>query len=101
MKKKKKRGKIKIALTQENNNIYNNKLNKQYTEATKETEESNYIDINNKRNKALDIKTKDINLSFISNMSENEKKYEKANIKRVKGFTLIQNKYDKECELLK
>ena len=99
----KKRQSNNIPLTQENkNNIYNNNnIIKQYTEATKETEESNYIDINNKKNKTLDIKTKENNLSFISNMSENEKKYEKENSQQLKGLNYIQNKYIREKNLLK
>ena len=99
----KKRKNNNIALTQENkNNIYNNtNTTKHYTEATKETEESNYKDINNKRNKILDIKTKENNLSFISNMSENEKKYEKENSRQLKGLNYVQNKYIKEKNLLK
>ena len=99
----KKRKNSNIALTQENkNNIYNNTNTiKLYTEATKETEDSNYKDINNKRNKTLDIKTKEKNLSFISNMSENEKKYEKENSRQLKGLNYIQNKYIKEKNLLK
>jgi hypothetical protein len=59
------------------------------------------IDNKEKRTKTIDIRLKYNNISFISNMSENEKKYEEENIKRVKGLTLIQNKYDKECKLLK
>ena len=59
------------------------------------------IDNKEKRNKTLDIKIRFNNISFISNMSENEKKYEEENIKRVKGLTLMNNIYDKERNLLK
>ena len=87
-----------MALTIENN-LTN--INKQQTEATKETEESNYMDKKERRNKTIDIKKNDNNLSFISNMSENEKKYEKENTNPLKGLKCIQNKFIRETNLLK
>ena len=78
-------------LIKENNTI---NINNQLTEITKETEES--------INKFLDKKIKDNNnISFISNMSENEKKYEKENIKNIKGLNYIQKIFIKEKNLLK
>ena len=76
LKEEKKRQANTIGLTQEN---ISNTINKEITEATKPTEESNYMDKKDKRSKTLDIKIKENDLSFISNMSENEKKYEKKN----------------------
>ena len=98
----------KVALTIENslsntkkmeNTLINAK--KQYTEATKETEESNYVDKRETRSKTIDVKINENNLSFISNMSENEKKYEKENTKPLKGLKYMQNKFIKESNLLK
>ena len=90
-------------LTQENKTTKKQKhklKRKESTKAVKETMKGT-IDNKEKRTKTIDIRLKYNNISFISNMSENEKKYEEENIKRVKGLTLIQNKYDKECKLLK
>ena len=90
-------------LTQENKTTKKQKhklKKKESTKAAKETMKGT-IDNKEKRTKTIDIRLKYNNISFISNMSENEKKYEEENIKRVKGLTLIQNKYDKECKLLK
>lgn len=87
-----------IGLTQEN---ISNTINKEITEATKPTEESNYLDKKEKRSKTLDIKIKENDLSFISNMSENEKKYEKKNKKPIKGLNYMLTNLNKENNLLK
>lgn len=94
----KKRQANNIGLAQENINI---NINKEITEATKPTEESNYLDKKEKRSKTLDIKIKENDLSFISNMSENEKKYEKKNKKRLKGLNYMLTNLNKENNLLK
>ena len=81
---------INDALAQEHNNT--NAYN-QLQEITKETEESNY--------KALDRKNNDYDNYFISNMNENEKKYEKENTKKLKGLNYMLNNFIKEKNLLK
>ena len=63
------------------------------TEATKETEESLYL-------KTLDNKIKNNNLSFISKILGEEKKY-KSNTKNIKQLQYIKNNYLKEKQLLK
>jgi len=91
-------------LTQENKSTKKHKQkHKEVAKPAKVTKENakGTIDNKEKRNKTLDIIIKLKNISFISNKSENEKKYEEENIKKVKGLTLIQNRYDKECNLLK
>ena len=96
----KRRQKNIIPITQENNIMNNNYINKQLTEITKETEESNFIDKKEKKFKTINNEKKEINLSFISNMSENEKKYEKENVKHLKSLKYMQNKFNKENKLL-
>lgn len=98
---KKKQSENVSTLEQENKILKNQKIKeKEMVKDAKDILEGNF-DNKEKRNKTLDIKIKVNNISFISNMSENEKKYEEENIKRVKGLTLMNNKYDKECNLLK
>ena len=90
-----------MTLNQENNIIKNKiKHKKELTEVTKETEE-NINEKKEKRNKTLEVKLKEKDLSFISNTSENEKKYEKENIKHLKGLISMKSALIKEKELLK
>ena len=98
---KKKQSESESTLIQENKILKGQKVkeNKMMKDAKDIMEGS--IDNKEKRNKTLDIKIRVNNISFISNMSENEKKYEEENIKRVKGLTLMNNIYDKERNLLK
>lgn len=90
-------------LTQENKTTKKQKHKQKGKESKKDIKGTTKGTIENKekRNKTIDIRLKYNNISFISNMSENEKKYEEKNIKRVKGLTIIQNNYEKECNLLK
>ena len=98
---KKKQNENELILNQENNVLKSQKIKeKEKEEDAKDIMDGN-MDNKEKRSKTLDIKIKVNNISFISNMSENEKKYEEENIKTVKGLTLMQNKYDKERNLLK
>jgi len=98
---KKKQNENELILNQENNVLKSQKIKeKEKEEDAKDIMDGN-MDNKEKRSKTLDIKIKVNNISFISNMSENEKKYEEENIKAVKGLTLMQNKYDKERNLLK
>ena len=90
-----------IPLTQENNNNVKINMNKEFTEATKETEESNFLDKKEKRYQTINDEKKENDLSFISNMSENEKKYEKQNSKPLKGLKYMNNYFNKEKKLLK
>ena len=73
----------------------------------KETEETatnnvNFSKINENptKVKSLDEKINDNELSFISYMSENEKKYEKENIKNIKSVNIINKKGEHENKLL-
>ena len=96
---KKKQSENESTLTQENKILKNQKIKeKEMVKDAKDIMEGS-IDNKEKRNKTLDIKIRVNNISFIS--SENEKKYEEENIKRVKGLTLMNNIYDKERNLLK
>ena len=96
---------VNITLPQENNTIKSkNKIKgKKETKETKEIKKEKEEIICNKkeRNKTLDIKLTEKNISFISNMSENEKKYEKENIRHVKELILMKNNYNKEKRRLK
>ena len=98
---KKKQSEIESTLTQENKILKNQKIKEKEVVKDAKIITEGSIDNKEKRNKTLDIKIKVNNISFISNMSENEKKYEEENIKRIKGLTLMNNKYDKERDLLK
>jgi hypothetical protein len=94
---KKQKANNNIAFTQENN-LYS--INKEITEATKSTE-SNYLEKNEKRNRTLNNKSIKSNLSFISKMSENEKKYERENKRHIKGLNYILKHLNRENKLLK
>jgi hypothetical protein len=98
---KKKQNENESTLTQENKILKNQKIKEKEVVKDAKIFTEGSIDNKEKRNKTLDIKIKVNNISFISNMSENEKKYEEENIKRIKGLTLMNNKYDKERNLLK
>ena len=67
-------------------------------DAYKETEETAN---NNSKIKSLDEKIKDNELSFISYMSENEKKYAKENNKNIKSIKIIHENGEHNNELLK
>ena len=87
--KEQKRAKNNIALAQGNKiTIIKNQL----TEITKESEESYYKE-DEKKNEEV--------ISFISNKSETKKKYEKENIKQLKGLNFMLNNFIKEKNLIK
>ena len=97
----KRRQKNNTPITQENNAFNNNYLSKQLTEITKETEDTNFLDKQDKQFKTINNEKKKINLSIISNMSENEKKYEIENSRHLKSLKYMHNKFNKENKLLK
>lgn len=89
-----------------NRNDENVKLNN-VEDTYKETEETatnnaNFSKINENptKVKSLDEKINDNELSFISYMSENEKKYEKENIKNIKSVNIINKKGEHDNKLL-
>ena len=89
-----------------NRNDENVKLNN-VEDTYKETEETatnnaNFSKINENPSKvkSLDEKINDNELSFISYMSENEKKYEKENIKNIKSVNIINKKGEHDNKLL-
>lgn len=89
-----------------NRNDENTKLNN-VEDTYKETEETatnnaniSKINENPVKVKSLDEKINDNELSFISYMSENEKKYEKENIKNIKSVNIMNKKVDHLNKLL-
>ena len=68
-------------------------------DAYKDTEET--VNNNNSKIKSLDEKINDNELSFISYMSENEKRYAKENNKNIKSIRIINKNGEHYNELLK